>query len=88
MNWVTIFNRLFEIINTQGDTYYGGTRYLNIVREVNYGVPGYQTYIDQRREQNKSTSRRDYYFDIFMEQPENDRLKIINSILDSSTYRT
>ena len=47
MNWVTIFNRLFEIINTQGDTYYGGTRYLNIVREVNYGVPGYQTYILQ-----------------------------------------
>ena len=83
MNWVAIFNRLFEIINTQGDTYYGGTRFLNLVREVNYGVPAYQTYIDQRREQNKSTSRRDYYFDLFMEQPENDRIQITNSILDT-----
>ncbi len=83
MNWVAIFNRLFEIINMQGDTYYGGTRFLNLVREVNYGVPAYQTYIDQRREQNKSTSRCDYYFDLFMEQPANDRIQITNSILDT-----
>lgn len=83
MNWVAIFNRLFEIINTQGDTYYGGTRFLNTIREVNYAVPNYQTYIDQRREQNKSTSRRDYYFDLFMEQPEQERRQITNSILDT-----
>lgn len=83
MNWVAIFNRLFEIINTQGDTYYGGTRFLNTLREVNYGVPNYQTYIDQRREQNKSTSRRDYYFDLFMEQPENDRRQIVTAILNT-----
>ncbi|TCN72867.1 hypothetical protein [Acetobacteroides hydrogenigenes] len=83
MNWVAIFNRLFEIINTQGETYYGGTRFLDTIREVNYGVPNYQTYIDQRREQNKSTSRRDYYFDLFMEQTEPDRLQIANSILDT-----
>lgn len=83
MNWVAIFNRLFEIINTQGDTYYGGTRFLNTIREVNYTVPNYQTYINQRREQDKSTSRRDYYFDLFMEQPEQDRRQISNSILDT-----
>lgn len=83
MNWVAIFNRLFEIINTQGDTYYSGTRFLNTIREVNYAVPNYQTYIDQRREQNKSTSRRDYYFDLFMEQPEPERQQITNSILNS-----
>jgi hypothetical protein len=83
MNWVAIFNRLFEIINTQGDTYYSGTRFLNTIREVNYGVPNYQTYIDQRREQNKSTSRRDYYFDLFMEQSEQDRQQITVSILDA-----
>lgn len=83
MNWVAIFNRLFEIINTQGDTYYGGTRFLNTIREVNYGVPNYQTYINRRRDQNKSTSRRDYYFDLFMEQPEQDRLQITISILNT-----
>jgi hypothetical protein len=86
MNWVAIFNRLFEIINTQGDTYYGGTRFLNTIREVNYSVPNYQTYIQQRQEQGKSTSRRDYYFDLFMEQPENDRRQITLAILDTVAH--
>lgn len=83
MNWVAIFNRLFEIINIQGETYYGGTKFLSLIREVNNGVPSYQKYIDQRRGQNKSTSRRDYYFDLFMEQSNNDRIQIINSILNT-----
>ena len=83
MNWVVIFNRLFEIINTEGDTYYSGPKFLDTVREINYGVPSYQTYIDQRKEERKSTSRRDYYFDLFMEQPENDRKQIVTAILDT-----
>lgn len=81
VNWVAVFNRIFEIINTQGETFYGGTKFLNTIREINYSLPSYQTYIDQRREQNKSTSRRDYYYDLFIEQNENDRLQIANSIL-------
>ncbi len=81
MNWIQIFNRLFELINTQGETYFGGTRFLNTIREVNYNVPSYINYIEQRRADNKSTSRRDYYFDLLMEQPENDRIQIVNSIL-------
>ena len=83
MNWVAIFNRLFEIINTQGDTYYSGTRFLDTIREINYGVPNYQTYIQQRQEQRKSTSRRDYYFDLFMEQSEHNRRQISLTILDT-----
>tara|TARA_R110000765_G_scaffold11328_1_gene35848 strand:- start:537 stop:1277 length:741 start_codon:yes stop_codon:yes gene_type:complete len=83
MNWVQIYNRLFELINIQGDTYYGGTKFLNTIREANYSVPSYINYIEQRRAENKSTSRRDYYFDLIMEQPENDRVQIVNSILDT-----
>ena len=84
MNWIVIFNRLFEIINNQGnDAYYGGTRFLTAIREVNYGTPSYPNYIEQRREEGKSTSRRDYYFDLLMEQPENERIQVVNSILDS-----
>lgn len=82
MNWVQIFNRLFELINTQGDTYYGGTRFLDTIREVNFNVPNYVTYIEQRRTAGQSTSRKDYYYDLLLEQPEADRITIINSILD------
>lgn len=83
INWVAIFNRLFEIINTSGDSYYGGTRFLDTIREVNYNMPSYKNYIDERRDADKSTSRKDYYYDLFMEQPENDRTQVINNILDT-----
>jgi hypothetical protein len=83
INWVATFNRLFEIINTPGDSYYGGTRFLDAIREVNYNVPSYKVYIDQKRKKEKSTARRDYYYDLLMEQPENDRIKIVSNILNS-----
>jgi hypothetical protein len=83
INWIVVFNRLFEIINVQGETYYGGTRYLSTIREVNYSVPDYITYINQRNAQNKSTSRKDYYFDILMAQPESERVQIVKNILST-----
>ena len=84
MNWIIIFNRLFEIINDRGnDAYYGGTRFLNAIRDVNYTTPTYHNYIEQRSEEEKSTSRRDYYYDLLMEQAENERIQIVNNILDS-----
>ncbi len=83
MNWVIIFNRLFEIINTEGDSYYSGTRFLKSIREVSYDMPSYTEYIEQRRNNNKSTSRKDYYFDALMAQKEDDRIKIVSNILDT-----
>lgn len=84
MNWIIIFNRLFEIINNQdNDAYYGGTRFLNAVRQVTFAVPPYPDYIEQRKAEEKSTSRRDYYFDLLMQQPEADRVTIVNNILET-----
>jgi hypothetical protein len=83
MNWITIYNRLFEIINTPGETYFSGTKFLNIIREITYSIPAYNEYINQRMRQNKSTTRRDFFFDILMEQSENNRIIIITHILDA-----
>lgn len=84
MNWIVIFNRLFEIINNQGnEAYYGGTRFLNAIREVNYATLTYPNFIEQRRAEGKSTSRRDYYYDLLMEQQEDERIQVVNNILDS-----
>ena len=33
MNWVRIFNQLFNLMNEQGPTYFSGSRYINIIRE-------------------------------------------------------
>lgn len=82
MNWTLVFNRLFEIINTQGDTYYSGPRFLEAIREVARDLPSYQRYIDQRREENRSTSRREYYYDLLMDLSEPERVQAVNSILN------
>lgn len=81
INWIVVFNHIFEIINIKGDNYFSGTRLLNTIREINYSLPSYENYIDQRKRNNKSTSRRDYFYDLFMGQNETDRLQIVNSIL-------
>lgn len=85
-NWISAFNRLFEIINQGGDVYYGGSRFLNIVREVNYNVPAYNTFIEGRRNEGKSTSRRDYFYDVLMNEDETPRREIFHRILSSVEY--
>jgi hypothetical protein len=82
MNWVRIFNRIFEIINTEGDTYFSGGKYISKVREIDPYFPDYKKYIEQRNNDSKSTSRKDYYYDILLAFDEPNRLRLIDSILD------
>ncbi len=82
MNWVRVFNRLFTIINTEGNTYFSGSRFISKVREIDPYFANYNQYIDQRNKQGKSTSRKDYYYDILISFNDEDRLRIINTILD------
>ncbi len=82
VNWVRIFNRLFEIINSEGDAYFSGGRFISKVREVDAYFPDYNQYIKKRKDGGKSTSRKDYYYDILQGFKEHDRLQIISSILE------
>lgn len=81
MNWVRIFNRLFELINTQGELYYSGGRFIDAVREVDPYFPSYRQFIDQRAADSLSTSRKDYYYDILLSFNVENRINIINGIL-------
>lgn len=82
MNWVRIFNKLFELINLEGDAYFSGNRFINKVREVDPYFANYRQYIDQRNIDGKSTSRKDYFYDILLTFDEKNRSRLINSILD------
>lgn len=84
MNWVEIYNRLFEVINVQGDasTYFSGPRFINTLKEFNQYHPDYTQYISLRNEQGKSTSRRIFYYDIIMELDEKTRIEFVNRILE------
>lgn len=82
LNWPRIYNRLFEIINSDGETYFSGGRFISKVREVDPYFPDYTQYIDQRRASAKSTSRKDYFYAILLGFEDPDRIRILNAILD------
>ena len=83
MNWAVIFNRLFELIDQNGTpNYFSGPRFLRKVREIDAYFPTYQQFIDQRRAEAKSTTRRDYYYDILLSFPEPARVAFVNSVLN------
>lgn len=52
------------------------------VKEVDPYFPTYQQFIEQRRAEQKSTTRRDYYYDILLTFDEARRIALINSILN------
>lgn len=83
INWIAAYNRLFEILNTPGETYYSGSRFLDAVREVDPDTPRYSQLIGSLRRQGKSTSRRDYYEELIMNYDEPRRIQIFNTLLDT-----
>lgn len=82
INWVRIYNRLFEIINSDGDAYFSGSRFISKVREVDPYFHDYLQYIEERRQSGKSTSRNNFFYDILLSFEEKQRLEILKSILD------
>ncbi len=85
INWIKLYNRLFEIINQSGkDCYYTGSRFLDEIRTINYSVPSYSAYIENRKKEQVSTSRRDYFYELVMEQNEKDRINLFKNILQKT----
>lgn len=84
MNWIEIYNRLFELMNNQGDsaTYFAGPRFINTVREFEPYFPDYTQFIEQRNREGKSTSRKIFYYDILLGLKEDVRLKVVNRFLE------
>ncbi len=82
MNWTGIWNRLWRMLDMSQPCYFSGPRFLAAVREVNMDVPQYGEVMETRRQRNLSTSRRDYFRDIFMELDGASRVRLVVAILD------
>lgn len=70
-------------MNIAGETYYSGGRFIALVREVDQDFLDYRKYLDQRQKEGKSTSRKDFFYDILLSFNPNQQVKIINLLLDS-----
>ena len=82
LNWVPIYNRLLELINREGDSYFSGSRFIAKIREVDPYFLNYNQYMEQRLASGRSTSRKDYFYDILLDLDESARMRVISAILD------
>lgn len=82
MNWVQIYNLLFISINEQEtNNYFSGPRFIKLIQEFDNTFSSYTRFIEERQIAGKSTSRRDYFYDIFLSFSESRRISILNRIL-------
>jgi len=87
INWTSAYNRLFKIINLEGDTYYSGPKFIKTAQEVDDNIPSYTQYLEMRKQQNKSTSRKDFFWDIINDLEEQKRFQLFNLFIDDlGTY--
>ena len=84
MNWIEIYNRLFEIINESGPNYYSGPRFISIAKEFDTYFPDYTQYIEGRRRSRESTSRKDFFRDILLGFAEGVRIRFVIRILQDA----
>jgi len=85
LNWVEVYNRLFEIINPDdrdASHYFSGPRFIGKVREVKPYFPHYGQFMSERQQNGESSSRRDYYYDILLDLDKSERVRVLHSILD------
>jgi hypothetical protein len=88
-NWSVVFNRLFkEIDGTKGGPYYySGKDFIEKMQEVNPDTPEYPDVIQQRTASGQSTTRRDYFKDMFFQLEEHKKVKLILDIVDDIERR-
>jgi hypothetical protein len=82
MNWTGIWNRLWRLLEMPVPCYFSGPRFMAFIREVNPDLPQYGELMEARQQENVSTSRRDYFRDLFMDLDEGRRLRVVTAILD------
>jgi hypothetical protein len=67
--WTEIYNRLFELINDRNNstTYFSGPRFINLIKEFNSYFADCQNFTDERNAEGKSTGRKIFYYDLFID---------------------
>lgn len=83
VNWIAAFNYLFSALNSENQALYvGGSTFCRMVQQIDPGSPSYQQLVALRQQQGKSTSRKDFYWDLIQGLPEDQRLRLYRVFID------
>lgn len=82
MNWAAPYNRLFTLLDRQGPTYHGGPAFIRMAQQIDQDIPNYRQLLDCRASQGLSSSRRDFYWDIFKAFNDEQKLRFFRIFID------
>lgn len=83
MEWISAYSRLFNILDKSGTpAYHSGPAFIKVVQQFAPGLPGYSIYIEERNRLKKSTTRRDFYWDILKNLDEHIRFDVFRAFID------
>lgn len=83
-NWIAAYNRLFPIIDRSGEpTYLSGPSFLRMAQQVDVGIPSYNHFIQLRNQSGKSTSRKDFYWDVIHSFTEEQKYQFFRVVIDT-----
>lgn len=83
MNWNKLFNRIYRLINPDDQslsTYFSGPRYISTVQEIDPDFSSYTNFIEERKKNKQSTSRKDFFRDIYNEFSVSQKTELIQRI--------
>lgn len=84
VNWVAAYNRLFPIIDKLGTpTYLSGPKFLLVAQQIDAGIPPYLRFIQLRNQSGKSTSRKDFYWDVIHSFDEAQKYQFYRIVIDT-----
>lgn len=88
VNWIAAYNYLFAALNSENKALHvGGSTFCRMVQQVDTGSPSYQQLIALRQQQGKSTSRKDFYWDLIQGLPEEQRFRLYRVFVDHIARR-
>lgn len=83
MQWISAYSRLFNVLDQTGTpAYHSGSMFIKVVQEFDRGLPAYSLYIEERNKLGKSTTRRDFYWDILQTLDEPIRFEVFRAFID------
>ena len=83
MNWNNLFNRIYRLINPDDQsltTYFSGPRYISTIQEIDPDFPSYSAFIEERKKKNQSTSRKNFFRDIYNNFADSQKVELIQRI--------
>jgi hypothetical protein len=83
VNWTAVFNRMMKLIDGPAPEhlYYSGPTFIGKIQEFNPAIPDYGTYTARRNLIGASTSRRDYFKDLFLALEDDHKFQFATDVL-------